>query len=193
MKRHALVSSILVGVVLMFGCARKPVMPVASAPAPIGAVASSGMPGASAGRPSGQSAPGNPAGQSASTATGTARPAPNEFVAVSDLQDIHFDFDKYAIRPEDGQILQGNARWLKANGGDLLLIEGHCDERGTEGYNLALGDRRAKAAMNYLIAQGVAERRISVISYGKERPVCTEHDEACWAKNRRAHFLVKHG
>ena len=185
--------SILVGVVLMFGCARKPVMPAASAPAPIGAVASSGMPGASAGRPSGQSAPGNPAGQSAPTATGTARPAPNEFVAVSDLQDIHFDFDKYAVRPEDGQILQGNARWLKANGGDLLLIEGHCDERGTEGYNLALGDRRAKAAMNYLIAQGVAERRISVISYGKERPVCTEHDEACWAKNRRAHFLVKHG
>jgi peptidoglycan-associated lipoprotein len=168
-------------------------MPVASAPAPIGAVASSGIPGASTGRPSGQSAPGNPAGQSASTATGTARPAPNEFVAVSDLQDIHFDFDKYAVRPEDGQILKGNARWLKANGGDLLLIEGHCDERGTEGYNLALGDRRAKAAMNYLIAQGVAERRISVISYGKERPVCTEHDKACWAKNRRAHFLVKHG
>ena len=193
MKRHALVSSILVGVVLMFGCAKKPVLPVASAPAPVGAAASSGMPTTTAGRPSGQSAMGSAAGQSTSAATGTARPAPNEFAAVSDLQDIHFEFDRSAIRPEDAQLLDGNARWLRANSQDLLLIEGHCDERGTDGYNLALGDRRAKAAMDYLIAQGVAARRISVISYGKERPVCTQHDEACWTKNRRAHFLVKHG
>ena len=72
-----------------------------------------------------------------------------------------------------------------------MLIEGHCDERGTVEYNLVLGERRAKAAMNYLVAQGVQASRFTVISYGKERPFCTEHTEACWSQNRRAHFLVK--
>ena len=72
-----------------------------------------------------------------------------------------------------------------------MLIEGHADERGTVEYNLALGERRAKAAMNYLVAQGVQASRFTVISYGEERPFCTEHNEACWSKNRRAHFLVK--
>jgi peptidoglycan-associated lipoprotein len=107
------------------------------------------------------------------------------------LPDIHFDFDRYAIRPHDAQILDGNARWLTTNKGDRLLIEGHCDERGTDAYNLALGDRRAKAAMSYLVAQGVGAERITIISYGKERPLCTDHDEACRARNRRAHFAVK--
>ena len=73
----------------------------------------------------------------------------------------------------------------------LVLIEGHCDERGTNEYNISLGERRAKATMNYLISQGVAQSRVSIISYGEERPVCTDHNEACWAKNRHAHFLVK--
>ena len=72
-----------------------------------------------------------------------------------------------------------------------MLIEGHCDERGTNEYNLALGERRAKATMNYLVAQGVQANRITIISYGKERPVCTEKNEACWTQNRHAHFLVK--
>ena len=72
-----------------------------------------------------------------------------------------------------------------------MLIEGHCDERGTNEYNLALGERRAKAAMNYLVSQGVQANRITIISYGKERPVCNEQNESCWSKNRRAHFLVK--
>ena len=72
-----------------------------------------------------------------------------------------------------------------------MLIEGHCDERGTNEYNLALGERRARATMNYLLAQGLPATRITIISYGKERPVCTEHAESCWARNRRAHFLVK--
>jgi len=71
------------------------------------------------------------------------------------------------------------------------LIEGHCDERGTTEYNLALGERRARATMSYLTGQGVQTSRITLISYGKERPVCTEHNEACWARNRRVHFLVK--
>jgi peptidoglycan-associated lipoprotein len=73
----------------------------------------------------------------------------------------------------------------------MVLIEGHCDERGTNEYNTALGDRRAKATMNYLVSRGVAASRITLISYGEERPVCAQHDGDCWAKNRRAHFMVK--
>ena len=94
-------------------------------------------------------------------------------------------------RPGDARTLDANAAWLKASASQLLLVEGHCDERGTNEYNVALGDRRAKAAMNYLVAQGVRANRITVISYGEERPLCTEHNEACWSQNRRAHFLVR--
>jgi peptidoglycan-associated lipoprotein len=112
-------------------------------------------------------------------------------VAVEDLPDVHFDFDKYAIRPEDTHILEGHARWLAANAKALLLIEGHCDERGTIDYNVALGERRAAAAKHYLAAHGVSASRITIVSYGEEKPQCTGHDEACWAKNRRANFLVK--
>jgi peptidoglycan-associated lipoprotein len=107
------------------------------------------------------------------------------------LKEIHFDFDKYDIRPGDAKILDADAAWLKSNPGNLVLIEGHCDERGTAEYNLALGERRAKSTMNYLVAQGVQASRITIISYGKERPLCTEHAEACWARNRRAAFLTK--
>lgn len=119
------------------------------------------------------------------------RPAPSEFVARNDLRDIYFDFDRYDIRADDAWILDANAAWLRANPGALVLIEGHCDERGTDAYNLALGDRRAKSAMNYLVSRGVRAVRITILSYGEERPVCREHNEACWAKNRRAHFLVR--
>ena len=118
-------------------------------------------------------------------------PRVSEFAANANLKDVYFDFDKYDIRPEAAKILDANATWLKANPGNLVLIEGHCDERGTAEYNLALGERRAKSTMNYLVGQGVAASRITVISYGKERPVCTEKTEACWAMNRRAHHLVK--
>jgi len=104
---------------------------------------------------------------------------------------VHFDFDKAVIRPSDAKILDQSAVWLKANPDQLILIEGHCDERGTIEYNLALGERRAKAAMTYLVAHGVEANRITLISYGKERPGCTEKAERCWAQNRRDHFLVK--
>jgi peptidoglycan-associated lipoprotein len=121
----------------------------------------------------------------------TARPSPREFMAVADLKDIHFDFDKYDIRSGDAKILDANASWLKSNATQLVLIEGHCDERGTNEYNLALGERRAKSTMNYLVSQGVQASRITIISYGEERPTCADKNEACWSKNRRAHFLVK--
>jgi len=115
----------------------------------------------------------------------------SDFTENPNLKDIHFDFDKYNIRPGDAKILDANASWLKSNAGNLVLIEGHCDERGTNEYNLALGERRAKSTMNYLVAQGVQASRITIISYGKERPLCPEHSEGCWSKNRRAHFLTK--
>jgi peptidoglycan-associated lipoprotein len=121
----------------------------------------------------------------------TATPRPSEFVATGHLKDIYFEFDRYDVRPADAKILDANAAWLKAHRDDLILIEGHCDERGTNEYNLALAERRAKATMNYLTGQGVQTSRITLMSYGKERPVCTEHSEACWARNRRVHFLVK--
>jgi peptidoglycan-associated lipoprotein len=125
-----------------------------------------------------------------STAAPATPPRPSEFAENANLKDIYFDFDKYDIRANDAKALDTNAAWLKTND-NLVLIEGHCDERGTNEYNLALGERRAKSTMNYLVSQGVQASRITIISYGKERPVCTEHTEDCWAKNRRAHFLTK--
>jgi peptidoglycan-associated lipoprotein len=126
----------------------------------------------------------------ATAAPTTPPPRPSEFRENENLKDIFFDFDKYDIRAGDAKILDGNAAWLKSNN-DLVLIEGHCDERGTNEYNLALGERRAKATMNYLVGQGVQANRITIISYGEERPTCTDHSEGCWARNRRSHFLVK--
>jgi len=118
-------------------------------------------------------------------------PSPREFVAAVELKDIHFAFDRAEIGSEAATVLDTNAQWLKANPNHLVLIEGHADERGTSEYNLALGDRRAKASMNYLIAHGVRANRISIISYGEEQPMCREHTEECWTQNRRAHFGIK--
>jgi peptidoglycan-associated lipoprotein len=120
-----------------------------------------------------------------------ALPSPSGFSESAALRDVHFDFDQYRIRPEAGRALENNARWLKSNTGAILLIEGHADERGTNEYNLALAERRAGAARDYLIALGVARTRINVVSYGEERPVCGDRLESCWAQNRRAHFLVR--
>ncbi|MFB3885491.1 MAG: peptidoglycan-associated lipoprotein Pal [Thermodesulfobacteriota bacterium] len=106
------------------------------------------------------------------------------------FKDIHFDFDKYDIRPGDGDILKGNADLLMKNPKVKIQIEGHCDERGTIEYNLALGERRANSAKKYLISLGVSADRISTISYGKEKPLDPGHNEEAWAKNRRAHFIV---
>jgi len=118
-------------------------------------------------------------------------PSPSEFVETTALKDIHFDFDKSDIRSPDQAILDQNVAWLKTNANAKVLIEGHCDERGTSEYNLALGERRATATREYLTSAGVPAGRITTVTYGKERPQCAEHTEECWAQNRRAHFLVK--
>jgi peptidoglycan-associated lipoprotein len=106
------------------------------------------------------------------------------------FEDIHFDFDKYDIRPDAKPTLQSIADWLIKNKPVEFLIEGHCDERGTNEYNLALGDRRAKATKDYLVALGIPSSRIQMISYGEEKPLCTEKTEECWQENRRAHFVI---
>jgi peptidoglycan-associated lipoprotein len=118
-------------------------------------------------------------------------PSPQDFNEVAALRDIHFDFDRSAFRAEDARTMDANARWLVAHPGTLVLIEGHADERGTNEYNLALGESRARITQEQLVARGVALSRISLVSYGEERPMCHESTESCWAQNRRAHFLVK--
>jgi len=168
----------LASALLLTGCPKRPVTIGASAPPP---TAPSGTP--------------TPAPTPPPTVVPSPTPAPaarpTQFEENANLKDVYFDFDKSDIRPQDAKTLDANAAWLKTRGNDLVLIEGHCDERGTNEYNLALGERRAKAAMTYLVGQGIQAQRITLISYGKEQPVCTAHDEACWALNRRAHFLVK--
>lgn len=115
-----------------------------------------------------------------------------EEVRVFEATNIYFDFDKSDIKPEAEKILRAKGQWLRANPSYSLRIEGHCDERGTNEYNLALGDRRANAAKKYLATFGIEEARISTISYGEERPVDLGHKEEAWSKNRRDEFkLIK--
>jgi len=106
------------------------------------------------------------------------------------LNDAFFDFDQSDLREDARSTLATDAQWLKKHPSVQVLIEGHCDERGTAAYNLALGDRRANAAKEYLVSLGIDASRIKTISYGKERPFCTESSESCWQKNRRAHLVI---
>jgi peptidoglycan-associated lipoprotein len=115
----------------------------------------------------------------------------NDYLAANGLLgDIYFDFDRSDLRDDARARLAKNADWLRAHPEFQLTIEGHCDERGTNDYNLALGQRRAAAAKDYLVSLGVGSARLSTQSWGEERPVCRESTEACWSRNRRAHFLV---
>lgn len=109
---------------------------------------------------------------------------------AASFADIYFAFDQYDLTGPSREILKQHSDWLLSNSAFDLLVEGHCDERGTAEYNLALGERRASAAKDYLVSLGVDPRRITTISYGEELPADTGHDEAAWTKNRRAHFVV---
>jgi peptidoglycan-associated lipoprotein len=111
--------------------------------------------------------------------------------AAFEDENIHFDFDKYVLTPEAMMILDDKAAYLREHSGVRVLVEGHCDDRGSNEYNLALGDRRANSAKNYLVKSGVAESRITTISYGEEQPLCMQQAESCWSKNRRDHFSVR--
>jgi peptidoglycan-associated lipoprotein len=126
------------------------------------------------------------------------RPVPEEKVpeetvakAEAELRQIPFGYDDWIIPEEARPILEGNARWIQAHPDVKVVLEGHCDERGTNEYNLALGERRVEAVRRVLVALGIEESRLSIISYGEERPVCVESTEECYAKNRRVQFTLR--
>jgi peptidoglycan-associated lipoprotein len=126
-----------------------------------------------------------------------APPPPQQTTATEEelfnqnIKDIFFDYDKYDIRPDQQAAVQADATFLNQHPTINITLEGHCDERGSTEYNLALGDNRANAAKNALVQAGVAANRIRTISYGKEKPFCTEHTEGCWQQNRRGHLVYQ--
>jgi peptidoglycan-associated lipoprotein len=113
---------------------------------------------------------------------------------LSRIQDAYFDYDQHSLRPDALQALQSDAQTLatiiRQYPAFKLVVEGHADERGSEEYNLALGDARAMKTKEYLAQLGLPAEQMKIVSYGKEKPVCTEHDESCWQKNRRAHLTT---
>ena len=118
-------------------------------------------------------------------------PPPPPPVPIAPLGDVFFDFDRSGITPEGEAQLQKNAAWMAANTAKSVVIEGHCDERGTSEYNMALGQRRADSAMNAMVSLGADQARMNAISYGEEKPFDTGSGEAAWSQNRRAHFVEK--
>ena len=154
---------------LVAGCAKKPPQAPAAPPAP--------------------AAKETPVPTPTPTPTPTPPPAPKEAtVTIGDLDMVHFAYDSYALDDAARAILDADAKKLRASGGLKVVIEGHCDERGTVEYNQALGEKRADAVRQYLQDAGIPANRLTTISYGKERPLDEGHDEAAWAKNRRAQF-----
>jgi peptidoglycan-associated lipoprotein len=148
----------------------------------------------SAGRPGGEGSPGQtkesntaPSGSSLDRLREGASSATS---ATSPLKDVYFDYDKYDLRADARDVLKANAEWIKNNPGSRIEIEGHCDDRGTNEYNLALGAKRAQSAKEYLVTLGIAPDRLSTISYGAEIPVCKDQTENCWRQNRRARLVV---
>jgi len=166
--QRLLVLLVLVTVTLAFGCAKKP-------------VSDDGMAGGPAADTGGTGQDSSFSSQSVSDSAAPQVPA--------SLQRIHFDFDSYVLSPESKATLQDNADYLKAYTGKRVQIEGHCDERGSDEYNLVLGEKRARATKAYLVSLGIDDRRIDVISFGEERPLDPASNENAWAKNRRAEFV----
>jgi len=146
-------------------------------------------------RPSSAAPSAVPASSPVSTATAQpakpATPAPSlEQLFQQNVKDAFFDYDKSDLRSDARQALQEDADFLRSHPEVKFTIEGHCDERGSEEYNLGLGDRRATSAKRFLVASGIAEDRIQTTSYGKEHPFCDEHNESCWKQNRRGHAVM---
>jgi peptidoglycan-associated lipoprotein len=183
---------ILVGALALWGCPKRPEV-VQAAPAALGpgaAAAPAPTPHVAEAPVTRPVPPPEPAVQPTPSPAAPA-PAPTPAVpAAAPLKDVFFDFDKATIREDQKAALNTNVGWLKANGQRKLTIEGHCDERGTAEYNLGLGERRAKAVKDYLVAAGIPADRIATVSYGKERPFVMGHDESAWKWNRRAQFVI---
>jgi len=168
---RAVVAPLLIGMALISGCAKKPVATPTPPPAP--PQATTPVPPAPAPTPPTETAP---------TPTG---------VGSSDFTPAFFDYDSSQLRDDAKAALDKDAKLLRDNAKVMITIEGHCDERGTVEYNQALGERRAQAARDYLVAAGIAATRMNVISYGKEKPFATGTDESSYQQNRRAHFVVR--
>lgn len=173
---HSVVFSALLG---LAGCSSTTAKPELSSPAP------ATPPAESKAKPAPIPATGRSSLEAFQRGESTATPA------SSPLKEVYFDFDRYELRADARETLKANGDWLKTNPSVVVEIEGHCDERGTNEYNMALGAKRAQAAMDYLITRGVAANRLSTISYGEEVPVCEEHTEECWAKNPRDRFIIQ--
>ena len=188
-------AAVLIGSLALYGCPKRPEVMVA-APAPVGPAAAT-VPAPAPAPPSPRTAetpvtrPPAPAETPVQPAPAAPAPAPAAVPGPSPLKEVFFDFDKSTIRDDQKAALNDNVGWLKGNSAAKLLIEGHCDERGTAEYNLALGERRAKAVKDYLVGAGIAADRLSTISYGKERPFVLGHDESAWKWNRRGHFVLQ--
>jgi peptidoglycan-associated lipoprotein len=181
---------VLVGSLALMGCPKRPEVAQAG-PGAVGpgAATAPSAPGAQPGE--------TPVTRPAPPTETPVRPSPAAPAAAvpgvppgSPLKDVFFDFDRANIRDDQKAALNDNVTWLKSNARAKATIEGHCDERGTTEYNLGLGERRAKAVKDYLVAAGIGADRIATISYGKERPFVLGHDESSWKWNRRGHFAV---
>jgi len=171
---------------LLTGCPKKPDVGQAG-PAAVGPQAGATTPTPTAPAPK---AAETPVGRPAAPREGAAAPAQQPGAGgESPLKDIFFDFDKATIRDDQQAELVADVAWLKANAAAKVVVEGHCDERGTAEYNLGLGERRAKGVRDALAAAGIGAARIRTVSYGEERPFVPGHDESAWRVNRRAHFV----
>jgi peptidoglycan-associated lipoprotein len=159
----------MAAVLVLAGCASKP-KPVAEAPAPPAYA---------------------PPAQSQVESTIVPGSVQDFRVNVGDT--VHFDYDRYVVRSEDRDLLQRQAAWLQKYPQVRVTVEGHADERGTREFNLALGARRANAVKEYLVSLGLSSARVDTISYGKERPMCTESSESCWSQNRRGVTTITSG
>jgi len=185
---------VLVGSLALLGCPKRPEVGQAGpgAVGPAAATMPSPTPAAPAPRPG--EVPVTRATPPGETPVRPAPPAaarPGAAVpAASPLKDAFFDYDKASVRDDQKAALNEDVSWLKANARVKVTVEGHCDERGTSEYNLGLGERRAKAVKDYLVAAGIAADRVATISYGKERPFVLGHDESAWKWNRRGHLVI---
>ena len=178
---------VAVAAVAAIGCAKQPEV---GATSPAGPAAASTPPRATPGpSPTETQVTPPPAPREATLPPGGPGTAAGA-AAASPLKDVYFEYDQALLSEEGKRLLNEDVAWLKANPRSQISVEGHCDERGTSEYNLGLGDRRAKAVREYLVAAGVDAGRIRTISYGKERPFVQGHDESAWRWNRRAHFAI---
>ena len=133
---------------------------------------------------------GNNGGNNGGSNGGSQDPRLQSYHATAELKDIHFNFDQYDLDSNTKKMLEENATYLKSHPDMRVEIQGHCDERGTNNYNIALGERRAHSTKKYLMDQGIDSSRMNIISYGEEKPFCSDSNENCWYQNRRAHFMV---